>query len=99
MSYVVFDNHTGELFKKRTGYFDTYATERAAKAAVTRLVNKGEVADISWATLEHYLEMLDLKQFPGQFVERTNYMTGEKYMEDVSTPYACSPSSESYWSS
>ena len=32
------------------------------------------------------------------YVERTNLMTGEKFMESVDTPYYCSPSSETYWS-
>ena len=31
-------------------------------------------------------------------VERTNIMSGEKYMERKSTPYYLSPSSETYWS-
>jgi hypothetical protein len=31
-------------------------------------------------------------------VERTNMMTGKKYMERRDTPIFCSPSSESYWS-
>lgn len=31
-------------------------------------------------------------------VERTNLMTGKKYMEPSNTPGYCSPSRESYWS-
>jgi hypothetical protein len=31
-------------------------------------------------------------------VERTNIMTGEKFMEPADRPYFCSPSSETYWS-
>ena len=31
-------------------------------------------------------------------VERTNMMTGKKFLEAENTPYHCSPSSESYWS-
>jgi hypothetical protein len=31
-------------------------------------------------------------------VERTNFMTGKKFMESVDTPYFCSPRSETYWS-
>jgi hypothetical protein len=33
-----------------------------------------------------------------KMVEKTNYLTGEKYMEKSNTPHYCSPSSESYWS-
>ena len=31
-------------------------------------------------------------------VEKTNMMTGKKFLERENTPYYCSPSSESYWS-
>ena len=32
------------------------------------------------------------------YVERRNFMTGEVYKERYDTPYTCSPSSETYWS-
>ncbi len=31
-------------------------------------------------------------------VERTNLMSGKKYMEPSNTPNYCSPASEAYWS-
>ena len=31
-------------------------------------------------------------------IERTNMMTGKKFMEPINTPHYMSPSSESYWS-
>jgi hypothetical protein len=31
-------------------------------------------------------------------VEKTNMMTGKKFLESENTPYYCSPASESYWS-
>lgn len=31
-------------------------------------------------------------------VEKTNMMTGKKFLEAENTPYYCSPASESYWS-
>lgn len=45
------------------------------------------------AEVEYYHERLEKK------VERKNFMTGETYFESVNTPYYCSPSSETYWSS
>jgi hypothetical protein len=33
-----------------------------------------------------------------QMVERTNIMTGKKFLEAEDTPYYMSPSSETYWS-
>ena len=32
------------------------------------------------------------------YVEKRNFMTGELYKERYDTPYTCSPSSETYWS-
>lgn len=32
------------------------------------------------------------------YVERTNAMTGKKFMERYDTPYCCSPSSEAFFS-
>lgn len=32
------------------------------------------------------------------YVEKTNMLNGEKFMERYDTPYYCSPSSETYWS-
>lgn len=32
------------------------------------------------------------------YVEKTHLLTGEKFMERYDTPYYCSPSSETYWS-
>lgn len=33
------------------------------------------------------------------YVEKRNFMTGELYRERYDTPYTCSPSSETYWTS
>jgi len=32
-----------------------------------------------------------------EMVERTNLMTGKKFMERADTPLCCSPASETYW--
>lgn len=45
-----------------------------------------------WCSIEHY-ETKVVKM-----VERTNMMSGKKYMEASNTPGYCSPSSETYWS-
>ena len=36
--------------------------------------------------------------FTETYVEKTNLMTGLTYKERYDTPYYCSPSSETYWS-
>ena len=89
----------------------TYKSLAAAKAAVTReskaWFNRnvtncklGDIVDFTQdpqflygiADVDYYLENIE------KDVERTNYMTGEKFMESVNTPYYASPRSETYWS-
>lgn len=43
--------------------------------------------------IEHALELGNTTM-----VEKTNMMTGKKFLERENTPYYCSPASESYWS-
>jgi hypothetical protein len=33
------------------------------------------------------------------YVEKTNIMTGKRYLERLDTPYCCSPASETFWAS
>lgn len=89
MGYVVYNTESTRLMDTRT-----HATERAAKSALTRAVNKGKVVreDMSIASVWDFYSNIE-KQ-----VERTNLLSGKKYMESVNTPSYCSPSSESYWS-
>jgi len=44
------------------------------------------------------LAQLRVELYQDNMVERTNLMTGKKYMESQDTPIFCSPASESYWS-
>lgn len=80
-----------------------YKTERAAKSTVTRI--KGIMTEKLLSGESHAAAVPDLvvmneedyrKQVP--MVERTNLMSGVKYMERADTPMCCSPSSETYWS-
>ena len=95
MTYLVIVNMaTGKQYKK-PGHFspEMYETERGAKGACTRLNKK--------RSPEHY-EVMDLDtyrlNYPVKMVERTNLMSGLKYMEAEDTPNCCSPASETYWS-
>lgn len=92
--YVIYNLSTTAIVKERAYSKQYYATEAAAKAAVTRFDRKGvcrkdEVAVIDANTYFTKIE--------GQ-VERVNMMSGQKYYESVNTPNCCSPSSETYWS-
>lgn len=70
-----------------------YETESGAKSACTRLNKKD-------ATLNPWSVMTDAEWVarPVKMVERTNLMSGQKFMEAEDTPNFCSPASESYWS-
>jgi len=87
--------------------FEFYKVDgRFKKSNMQNLIKKVDV-DIDPDQVEFYIEGL-YKAFPAKkgymifanktFVEKTNMMTGEKFMERYDTPYYCSPSSETYWS-
>jgi len=44
------------------------------------------------------LNEAEYEHYWGQMVERTNLLTGKKYMERRDTPSYCSPAYEAYWS-
>lgn len=55
--------------------------------------------------LEHHNKerMSRIRKYPmfagDRLVTKTNFMTGKEFQEQADTPYYCSPSSETYWSS
>jgi hypothetical protein len=90
MFYIVAKG-TGLIVTDGPNRTRAYKTHGAARATRTRLCNKA-----GWSVSE--LNIVDTKHYQAPMVERTNLMTGQKFMEDVNTPHFCSPSSESYWS-
>ncbi len=104
MGYLIYENDSTRIVGK------IYKTMSSAKAALTRMskanfndklnqpkyhpVHSTEDPIFTHAIAEanHYKKNIE-KQ-----VQKTNIMTGEKFMESVNTPYYCSPSSETYWS-
>ena len=88
-----------------------YKTVPAAKAAITRMskkwfqnsiqsAKKGDKVDFT-ADPQFRYGIADAKYYYKNIekqVERTNFMTGQKFMESVNTPYYASPRSETYWS-
>lgn len=91
MTHVVYNTTTTRLMNSKT-----YATAGTAKAALTRAAKNDNTmikTDYAVTTFaDHYDNIV-------QMVERTNALTGAKYMEREDTPFYCSPSSETYWSS
>jgi len=83
-----------------------YKSESAAKAGLTRIHRKVALCILEGKRVSHTFEdvadwavisLADYRELD-TMVERTNLMSGEKYMEDINTPRSSSPSSELYWS-
>ena len=97
MSYIVYHTESTVIPRMKRGYgSQSFATERAAKAALTRALRDGKIdgvrADYSIADSRTFHDSIEKE------VERVNLMSGNKYMERVNTPISCSPASETYWS-
>lgn len=83
---------------------EVYKRDRRSKLG-ERLVRKSDHSTHDRSLLEH---LYKTTYFPSEgyrfevhetMVTRKNAITGQLYEERYDTPYACSPSSETYWSS
>ena len=94
MSYVVYEVESTRRCRNPKTRKEFYSSERAAKAARTRLAKTRTYAGKELAVAEtgHYDANIAL------MVERVNLMSGKPYMESINTPLSCSPASETYWS-
>jgi hypothetical protein len=98
--FVIVNVGTEKAYKK-PGHFTEmrYDTERGAKIACTKL---NKAYSHAWCTLpEEQWQVMPLAVYaakPVKMVEKTNLMSGQKYMEAEDTPLCCSPASETYWS-
>ena len=72
----------------------------AAGNIVPWLDIKTEKNTVRFCATDTNLKMMKVRLVTEEsnLVERTNIMTGEKFMEPADLPYFCSPSSETYWS-
>ena len=92
MNYVIYHKEStllAPLHKK------SFATERSAKAALTRGLNDGHMhnrADWAIAEAAEFFCRIEKKRTV------TNLMTGNEVEIAVNTPRSCDPSSELYWS-
>ena len=102
--YVVYRINSGYAFYKNpTGYdLALYETNGAAWRLAKQLNElSGCEHDIAAVcTIEEYTNGIcpDYENGEIKMVERTNLMTGKKYMEPANTPLCSSPASETYWS-
>lgn len=93
MSYYIVNSETGKIWGKAYWEKKVYDTERGAKIVCTKL-NKAVGNAVEWKVVDR----ADYVAPPVKMVERTNLMTGQKFMEPADTPWCCSPASETYWS-
>jgi len=99
MSFFLVDKKTGNRFRKPQHLSaEVYPTERGAKIACTKL--NAKLNKTGWVrTIYTVMSATAFRaMFPVKMVERTNLMSGKKYMEAEDTPLSCSPASETYWS-
>ena len=84
MTYIMFnvDNHSDN---------HSFKSSRGAKIA-RAAANKNSKNTYEVVSLEEFNTDIE------KMVEKTNLMTGEKFMERSDCPYYCSPSSETFWS-
>lgn len=94
MTYVVYEVESTCIATPKPYGKEYYATEAAAKAAKTRMEKSKRWAgkELAVAETSYYAKNIE------KMVEKTNMMSGKKYMESVNTPNYLSPSSETYWS-
>lgn len=106
--FVIFNKATGKRYGMESyGGYKEWNTERAAKAALTRLKNKyfnefsrnDNPSDWEIYTALRGSEVVTYDYFYENepMVERTNLMGGNKYMERLNTPYFLSPARDSYY--
>ena len=89
--FYVYNLETSRIMQNKKGK-SIWKSLGAAKAFRTRMGRMGYNTD------EYCIVDVDLYSLIEQQVEKTNLMTGKKYMESVNTPSYCSPASEAYWS-
>lgn len=91
--FVVVDTYTKCKVRHPRTLKESYVSERAARAAVTRI---RKIQDT-----QGDLVVMDIQSYEAQvpWVEVTNLMTGQPVRERADTPWSCSVASETYWSS
>ncbi len=92
MYYLAYNIKTTRYLPSTLTHF---ATQSAAKAAITRAFNSGKIADKSEYTVADNVEFYNN-------IEKTetvkNMMSGNDVEQSVNTPHCCDVSSETYWS-
>ena len=106
--YYIYEKSTTYIIGKpdrngvaRPDHRQSYKTMSAAKAGLTRIIKAENLlpSDPNYGEFRYAIaEAGNFHTFIEKSVEKTNMMSGKKFMEKANTPYYCSPSSETYWS-
>lgn len=89
--YVIYHKETTRYPRLKR---ETYKSERAAKAALTRAVNDGKISnrdEYAIAEYEDFRKNIEKKKTV------KNLMSGNEIEIAVNTPASCDPSTETYW--
>jgi len=92
MSYVVYEVESTRIVEEKRYGKTAYETAKAAKAARTRMINKGRYTEDQIKVQEYLAYKLIEKKVPV-----INKMTGLTVYESVNLPYSCSVASDAYW--
>ena len=78
---------------------EMYKIDRRMKDG-QKLVYKTDYTDVTLDQMERMYPRRPgyILMIPETYVKRTNIMSGAAFVERYDTPYSCSPSSETYWS-
>lgn len=99
MSYLIFHVESTFILRGKDGR-ETYRTEAAAKAALTRAIRlQKEHRDQRITQATHAVsEVGEFHRNIEKQVTRRNLMSGKEFSKPINTPACCDPSSETYWS-
>jgi hypothetical protein len=99
MRYVVYHKETTRYLrnhpKVRTDH-TSFASAPAARAALTREVNRGAVKREDFAVAESFVFHAEIEK--KETVKSLMNPNGPDIIQSVNTPLICDPSSETYWS-
>ena len=97
MRYIVYHKDTTRFLSLHPTVHTnetSFATEAAAKAALTREHNRRAVDRKNFLITDSDNFFANVQKM----VTKTNLMTGKTFQQPANTPRACDPSSELYWS-
>lgn len=97
MRYIVYHKDTTRFLSLHPGVKTdnaSFATEGAAKAALTREVNRKAVKREDFLITEDDNFYVNVQKV----VTKKNLITGVEFQQPVNTPPICDPSTETYWS-